>query len=695
MKKVMSKKKIVLIIALTLIGAILLALSIEIAVNFTISPLPQSPESNEGSNLIHQLLFYFEHPERADEDGVVIDNDYIVNAITPAKKYIDGRYDCIDFRMQSLIRLEYLYGDKIAQISPKGSKMIKDAFLGAKYWMTEPGEDSMCYWSENHQILFATAEYLAGQRWQNEVFTNDNSLGHERMQRAKKRINYWMEHRFKYGYSEFNSNNYYHMNLGAASNFIQFAHKDDAIMVERMKMCLDLLFYDVASNVYDYTFIAPSGRAYPGNMVSVEGDRMRQYTDYLFGFNDNHKDNKNHMFINFKSMMEATDENGNKYYEVPEVIKQIAHDNSTRIIKSSTGLDVRELEEKNLISHDDNDIMVQLGMEAFTNPEVIHNTITYLHKNKMLSNSFVNQFKYTNLSFLKWFRLLKPISRSLNPMPNGIAIQRANIYTYRTPYYKLATAQAYHPGSYGAQQILSVANLSPWAIVFTTHPARYESRKNADAIPGYWAGYGRAPHSAQHENILMSIYNLPKKKNALELYDVPLDFTHTYLPEAYMDQVIIDNNIAFARYKGAFIALIGSGELEYKPFSADSAAVFDNNLSDFPDKRFDLIQKGKNQFWIYELSDENEESFEDFQKRIKANSVYFDGKGKLIYNSKGKEFSLEYSKDFKVDGKAIDFNYKRFESDYVTADRESEEFIFEFNSHKLILNFENATRTII
>ena len=124
----MSKKKIVLIIALTLIGAILLALSIEIAVNFTISPLPQSPESNEGSNLIHQLLFYFEHPERADEDGVVIDNDYIVNAITPAKKYIDGRYDCIDFRMQSLIRLEYLYGDKIAQISPKGSKMIKDAF---------------------------------------------------------------------------------------------------------------------------------------------------------------------------------------------------------------------------------------------------------------------------------------------------------------------------------------------------------------------------------------------------------------------------------------------------------------------------------------------------------------------------------------------------------------------------------------
>ncbi len=693
-KKKKSNKKIALIVALVFIVGMLLGLGVEIGINFSISPMAERPENSIGSNLMQKLLFYFENPDRADEDDIDIDNEYIIEAITPVKEYIDGRYDCIDFRMQSLMRLEYLYGDQIAEISPQGSQMIKESFLNAKYWMTEPGEDSICFWSENHQILFASAEYLAGQRWPNEIFTNDNSTGLERMQRGKNRLNYWMEHRFKYGFSEFNSNNYYHMNLGAAANFIQFAAEDDDIMVERMKICLDLLFHDVASNMYDYTFIAPSGRAYSGNMASVEGDRMRQYIDYLFGFNDDHEDNLNHMFINFKSMMEAEDSGGNKYYEVPEVIKEIAQDNSTRIIKSSSSLDVSELEEKNLISHSDDDIMLQMGMEAFTNPEVIQNTITYLSRNKMLSNSFLNQFKYINLSFLKTFKLLRPISNILNPMPNGIAIQRANIYTYRNEYYKLSTAQAYHPGSYGAQQMLSVANMNEYATIFTTHPAKFESKKSVDSIPGYWAGFGRAPHSAQHENILMSIYQLPQKKNPTEFYDVPKDFTHTYFPEAFMDEVIIDNNMAFGRVGGAYIALIGASELEYLPFSMDSALVFKNGLEEYPDKGFDLMQRGENQFWIYEMSDESEESFEDFKTRIKENSIDFDGEGKLLYNSKGHEISLKFGEDFKIDGNKVDFDYKRFDSDYITANRESEEFVFELNSHKLILNFQNAERTI-
>jgi hypothetical protein len=39
---------------------------------------------------------------------------------------------------------------------------IRAALLGFEYWLDQPGFDSLCYWSENHQILFATAEYLAG-----------------------------------------------------------------------------------------------------------------------------------------------------------------------------------------------------------------------------------------------------------------------------------------------------------------------------------------------------------------------------------------------------------------------------------------------------------------------------------------------------------------------------------------------------
>ena len=430
-KQKTKARKVRRCVVLLIILAFTAWLGIDIYVNFTIESLPSRPENDLSSSLMNKLLVYFERPELAVEDGVVIDNDYIIAAITPVKAYIDGRYDCFDFRFPTLIRLQYLYGNQIESISPEGSMMIKEALLGAKYWMTEPGQDSACYWSENHQILFASAEYLAGQMWPNDIFTNDNSTGAERMQRARTRICYWMEQRFYYGFSEFNSNNYYHMNFAAAANFIQFAHSDDSDMVEQMKMMLDLMLYDIATNMYEYTFVAPGGRQYTNNKVGVSGDRLRPFVDFIWELNDDHKTSTHHMLINFVSMMEAKDSYGNKYYEVPEVILEIGRDTSTRITKSSLSLDVSELAERNLIGHNDNQMMMQLAMEAFTNPEVIHNTITYFNNYNLLSNEFVNEFKYINLSILRNLRLLKPISKFLNPMPNGIALQRANIYSNR------------------------------------------------------------------------------------------------------------------------------------------------------------------------------------------------------------------------------------------------------------------------
>ena len=64
----------------------------------------------------------------------------------------------------------------------------RQAILNFKYWMDEPGHDSMCYWSENHQILFAACEYLAGQLYPNEIFSNDGRKGKEKQERARIRI---------------------------------------------------------------------------------------------------------------------------------------------------------------------------------------------------------------------------------------------------------------------------------------------------------------------------------------------------------------------------------------------------------------------------------------------------------------------------------------------------------------------------
>ena len=83
--------------------------------------------------------------------------------------FIDTREDCNDFRMISLQRLYIQFTDKL----PKDIKeRIKQTILNFRYWMTEPGNDNMCYWSENHQLLFATIEYIGCSLFESDVCTN-------------------------------------------------------------------------------------------------------------------------------------------------------------------------------------------------------------------------------------------------------------------------------------------------------------------------------------------------------------------------------------------------------------------------------------------------------------------------------------------------------------------------------------------
>ncbi|MCL2494869.1 MAG: hypothetical protein FWE98_04340 [Oscillospiraceae bacterium] len=688
----MSSKK-----ARRAIGAAALAVgaaaAYDIAKNLSIRAIPDLPKKDPNPNLVHDLLFYLERPDARGRDGVVIDDAYIVNAITPAKVIIDSRFDCMDFRMQSLLRLQYSHIDAIRAVAPTGARMIEEIFLNAKYWMTEPGEDSMCYWSENHQILFAVAEYLAGQAWPDETFTNDGAKGRAHMARGRARIGYWMEQRFAFGYSEYNSANYYRFNIGPASNFIQFAAPEDAVMVQRMKMCMDLLFFDLACYAHKGSLLAPTGRAYTDNMVGVTGCGVRNAISYFWQENKEAADSRDSQWTSFFVMLNAKDNQGKPYYELPKVLYEIGHDSAERELRASYSLDTSELPARNLVGHGDAQMMRQLSMEAFTNPEVIHNTITYLHDNKMLSNKFVNYFKIINLGLIKNYPTLRSISKNLKPMPNGIAIQRSNLYCWQTPHYALASLQRYHPGSFGAQQMLHAANFGGKSVVFTTHPARHEAENTVSSPPGYWEGYGRAPHSAQQGDVLLLLYRLPKRSGFLELYPVP-QFTHTYLPEAYFDEVRIDGRYAFARAGEGYLSLTGAGPLEYKEFSEMSAKAFKNGMTEHPDTHFDLIQHGREQYWIYELSDSTRESFEAFIERIKSNRVAYDGVS-LVYESKSTRYETQYNGEFRVDGQEISLEHRRFDNPYCVAERDAPEFLIVCNGHSLRLHFEKGEREVV
>jgi hypothetical protein len=82
---------------------------------------------------------------------------------------------------------------------------IRQVLFNFRYWWDEPGENSMCYWSENHQILFASAEYLIGQKFPNAQFPNSGLTGTQHMEKARERIMDWLQMRWDCGFIEFYS----------------------------------------------------------------------------------------------------------------------------------------------------------------------------------------------------------------------------------------------------------------------------------------------------------------------------------------------------------------------------------------------------------------------------------------------------------------------------------------------------------
>lgn len=600
---------------------------------------------------------------KIDEALYCVENNtpFDFNDLADTYEYVNGRYDCSDFRLQSMFRLLY---DEAGKVPEDAKAEMKKTILGFKYWMDQPGEDAMCYWSENHQILFATSEYLAGQLFPDEIFTNDGKTGAEHIEIGKKRILSWLEQRWLYGFTEWYSNTYYVEDIAPISNLIDFA-KDEEIS-KKASIIMDLLLYDLATQSYKGTFISSSGRCYERGKKSNEGNSMKTVTESIWGtpWGYNYEDRKG-MDQNFLYIDK---------YKVPEVIRQIGLDTTTTIQLSSNGLYLKELKKEKLNGRKTPQIMMQWAMEGFTNPEVIKNSVWYIHNHHMLSSEFLYDFKMIDLWILKVTGLLPTVSRILNPVTNGTAIQRANVYNYKTPDYMLVTAQDYFPGGFGDQHHIWNATISDRLSIFTTHPAKALSEKGAlSGSPGYWVGNGRNPHSAQYKNISMSIYKIPKKKAFMEKHLV--HETHAFFPSEEMDTTIIDGNYAFGKYGNVCFAFTAKNELHY----ADSSSN-------------DLLQDGAETYWIFEISTMNKEGdLVSFMKRIKGNKVNYE-KNRLEYNSNSQHLSLKFKGDFVVNGKIQQTEYPRFDSKYATVQRKPENITISFEGLKLFLDFYNLKR---
>ncbi|MBN2502371.1 MAG: hypothetical protein JXB38_16435 [Anaerolineales bacterium] len=508
-------------------------------------------------------------------------------------EFIEARADCADFALHAIIRMLYQIPEHFSQ---ELREHAKTAILGFKYWPDEPGRDDMCTWTENHQILFATAAYLVGQMYPDEVFSNTGHTGRQKIELSRPRILRWLDLRFKTGFSEWLSNVYYDKDLAALLNLLDFAADEE--LRQRAKMIVDLLLFDMALNSFKGVFGSTHGRSYEEYKKWARLEGTTDIAKLLFGTG---------VFSGYDNMsvvLFAMSEN----YRLPQVIFDIANTPATFENRQRMGIKVSEAKRWGLKFDNLEDGMVLLSLEAYLHPHTANLTMRMFDEFNWWENAFFKDFANHKrlIDTIRRFDLLPWLARLLERDVCRNTREEVNIYTYRTSDYMLSSALHYRPGYGGDQQHIWQATLGPDAVCFTTHPPRRDG-----PTPNYWTGSGTLPRVVQHKNVLIAIYNLSR---APGLYVTnQLFFTHAWLPRDQFDEVIERKGWIFAHKDTSYLALHSR-----RPYTWQQAAGEDNNR--------EIIAEGQQNIWICELGSQQENgNFSTFVKTICAAPLSFNG----------------------------------------------------------------------
>jgi hypothetical protein len=181
---------------------------------------------------------------------------------------INRRADCSDFYLAGLLGMLVRFGSHEsfpAALKPK----LETCILNFKYWMDEPGSDTMCYWTENHQILFHACEVLAGQCYPDALFSNNGKTGAWHRAKGEQRALAWLNKRAMGGFREWDSNCYFEEDVLALSHLADLAENTE--VAELAAVVLDKLFFTLAINSHRGVFGSTHGRTYAS---LIKGGRL-------------------------------------------------------------------------------------------------------------------------------------------------------------------------------------------------------------------------------------------------------------------------------------------------------------------------------------------------------------------------------------------------------------------------------------
>lgn len=188
-----------------------------------------------------------------------------MNHIRSVFKEIENKGDCADFRLAPLLAFAIKYKGVIpAEYHAEFERLALDF----RYWIDEPGNDVMWYFSENHALLFHISQYFAGYMFPEKTFTVSGRTGKEQYKIGKERLEEWFETFLKFGYGEWNSTTYFPVDF--IGFFSLFEAAPDENIRELARKSMDMTFELIAINLFGKTMSTTYGRVYEHDLKAME-----------------------------------------------------------------------------------------------------------------------------------------------------------------------------------------------------------------------------------------------------------------------------------------------------------------------------------------------------------------------------------------------------------------------------------------
>jgi len=415
--------------------------------------------------------------------------------------------DTADFDANARVRLLFLHGNNPA-IPPDMKDSLRRSLINFKYWVDEPKTNNpkgeMAFWSENHQICFATAEYLAGQLFPNDVFRdgqiekNPAKTGAYHKERAHNRVLRWLNDRLRFGLNEWNSPGYYEYDIVPLLNLIDFA--DDLEIQRRASMVLDLLIFDLARYTQKGSFAVTAGRAYGDHKLTGWEQSVGDTVEMLFGTRG--------LWIGNDSPS-AQFLASSRRYAVPTALLAIGIDQpSYSIDRSRVSLNFEEAEDYGIGFDNFEDIMFWWSHGAYLTKYTIRTSLDMIRAYNIGTNE---DFKDIMLALSIVVPALKlvgdPTSLEakadlLSVVTEGMSLTRGNLYTYRNGDVMLSSVQNFRKGQISPQLNAWQATFDNDVAVFTTYPAASSSHNG----PNWWTGNAVNPRIVQYKDAAIIAY---------------------------------------------------------------------------------------------------------------------------------------------------------------------------------------------